>query len=223
MNQQTMPNTITPSRRSLVTLIALLSFMSVEGRTHSAGRIAPRNYYYSRPRDPFDMVSEIFSMPIYVNSLARQHSNEVNRLARSWSPRYDVSEDAETGAVQLTMEVPGVSARDLDIELENDSLLRISGSRKIEQHGKAMESKFDHTFELDKNVDPHRLQVSLSRGILTVTAPKKEKVIQKIAIEVNENAQDLKLASAEPLTETEAASEEKGEHVDGLEIKEADE
>ena len=198
MNNSTKTNQHHHRKSYLATIVALASLMATttttEARSYggsgsSTHRLVPRGYYYNRPatRDPFDMISDIFTMPIYMNSLLKQqqqqqqqqHNQDVVAHAVHSTPRYTVSEDPHTGVVELEMELPGVKAKDLDIELENGSLLRIKGSRSTKQSGK---SEFDQLFELDKNVDPERIEVSLSDGILSVRAPKREKVVKKIEI-----------------------------------------
>jgi HSP20 family molecular chaperone IbpA len=173
-------------RFAAITLIPLLAAMSTEGHTYG-GNLAPRAYRLSRPQDPFDLVSDIFSMPVYVNSLMRQQQKQLSRHSPSHShsmtPSYAVSEDVETGIIELSMEIPGVLPNDISVELEDNKLLRIKGSRSLKQHGSFAEYQFDQVFQLDEDVDPERLTVSLSSGILRITAPKKEKVIKKLHVD----------------------------------------
>ena len=122
--------------------------------------------------------------------------------ARS-TPRYDVSYDNDAGIVELNMELPGVLAKDLVVELENDRMLRIKGSRKY----KNGESEFDQVFQLDDDVDPERITVNLSAGILTVRASKKERLVKRIEVTTAED---------------EPAVEDKPQEIDGLTITEED-
>jgi HSP20 family protein len=206
-----MTNPTKTSRHALTTLIALLSLMPMESRTLTSTR-SPRTYYYTRTQDPVgQLLSNFLSAPTQMGSFLNQNAESPS----SWSPRYDVSEDPETGLVELVMEVPGLSAADLDIELENESFIRIKGSRKVKQNGNMKESAFEQVFQLDEDVDPGRLDVSLADGILSVRAPKKDKVIKKIKIAVKDSAN-------EPIPANPSAEEGQGEVitdlVDGLEI-----
>merc|ERR1712137_1365046 len=90
-------------------------------------------------------------------------------------------------------DIPGVSAKELSIELENDSVLCISGSRQHKNQnggggggggggGMTTESKFEQRFQMDNDVDPEGLEVTLSHGVLRVSAPKKEKVVKRLEI-----------------------------------------
>ena len=165
----------------LVVLLALVSLISGAAARSYGSILAPRFYQYSRPSDPFDLVSEIFRAPIYFNSLMKQQQEEATRIVRS-TPRYAVSE--ENGIVQLEMEVPGVLAKDLQVELTDNKLLRIKGTRKykVGSDGPIEESEFDLSFQLADGVDSDQMTVALSTGILRVQVPKKEKITKRIAI-----------------------------------------
>jgi hypothetical protein len=68
--------------------------MSADGHTYG-GTLAP-SLLFNRPQDPFDLVSDIFSMPVYVNSLMRQQkqfSHHSPSPSHSMTPSYAVSED----------------------------------------------------------------------------------------------------------------------------------
>lgn len=211
-------------RFALPVLAAVASTRAADGRTYGS-LLAPRRYQYSRSarRDPFDLASEIFSMPVYLNSMMRQQEAEVARLAESVSPRYSVTENSETGVIELAMELPGVSADDLAVELVDNKVLRISGSRKHIRHGSTVTTDFDQTFQLDKDVDAERLEVKLSAGILTVTAPKREKIIKRLPVHTEDNPAVLfepKKIDTEETKEGVVEAEVVVEDVDGLSISE---
>ena len=160
-------------------MLALASSWSEMAEARSYGSLlVPRAYQYNRQRDPFDLVSEFFHTPIYnMNSLFKQQQDVVDRIAHSASPRYAVSET--DGVMQLEVELPGVKAEDLSVELEDNRYLRIQGSRRSDL---SPESSFDLSFSLADDVDSDRLTVKLSAGILNVQVPKKEKAVKKLAI-----------------------------------------
>lgn len=168
------PNPKTLSIAALIAAVVALLCSAVNAR-HYARVIAPRSYQFHRSfHDPFDLVSEIIRAPIYFNSMMRQQ--DASQITRS-TPRYTVSE--ENGIIQLEMEIPGVETNDLEVELEDNQLLRVKGKRK------KAESEFDLTFRLNDGVDPSRLKAVLSAGILQVQVPRKEKEIQRIEISTN--------------------------------------
>lgn len=185
-------------------LIMILAMMgTAEGRAHSrsGGLLAPRRYQYSRAIDPVEMIGEIFTAPIYMNSLMGR--NDLSRLARSTSPSYDVSVDTEAGLVELTVELPGVRLDDLDIELVDTNMLRIRASRKLKHNGSFIQQEFDQSFQLEKDVDPNHIKASLVNGILTVQAKRKEKSVKKITILTNEEMAQIPVAETKEMgTET---------------------
>jgi HSP20 family protein len=188
----------------ITSLLALLC--SVVNARHYARVIAPRTYQFHRSyHDPFDLVSEMIRAPIYFNSMKRQHHDEAAHLARS-TPRYTVSE--ENGVVQLEMEVPGVTAKDIEIELEDNQLLRVKGKRKHSVGtGSSEESEFDLAFRLNDGVDPSRLKAVLSDGILQVRVPHKEKEIHRIEIATTESEEvDVVNVNASHLNKNDGSS-----------------
>ncbi len=170
-------------------MLALLG--TVEGRGHGrsghSALLAPRRYQYSRSLDPIDMIGEIFTAPIYMNSLLGRSEPNLSRLSTPNSPSYDVSVDTENGLVELTVELPGVRSEDLDIELVDASLLRIRASRKVKHNGSFVQQEFDQSFQLDRDVDPDHIKASLTNGILAVQAKRKEKSVKKISILLDED------------------------------------
>ena len=74
-------------------------------------------------------------------------------------------------SVMLTVDVPGVSAKDLQVKFE-DNVLRVSGERKTA----GSESKFVRSFSIDpNNVDVENINANLDSGVLTLKAPKRIK------------------------------------------------
>ena len=125
-------------------------------------------------------MSDIFSVPIYMNTLLCPHQEQLDHMERS-IPRYDITE-TEASTYELTLEIPGVEAKDLSIELQDNHQLRICGARRYQQHGSTFESTFDQTFILE-NVNINELKVTLSAGILQISAPRQEKITRTLKIE----------------------------------------
>lgn len=65
--------------------------------------------------------------------------------------------------VELTIDVPGIKASNLNVAVE-DRVLTISGTRD--------DSSFSRQFQLDKTVDIEHLKANLADGVLTITAAK---------------------------------------------------
>jgi len=208
-------------------ILALLAAATAPGTTHVAearsyGRLVSphhdRRYQYSRRSptvDPFGLLSDIFTMPVYMNSLFQQQQRDVTRLlAQAASPNYSVTQDEETGTMQLVMELPGVQAKDLTVEVVDGRVLRISGSRKFIRNGSIHEAEFDQSFDM-QGVYPEQLKVTLSSGILTIQSPKKEKAVLRIPISTVDEV-ELKpdvLDGSSSMAEKSEADKNEAEHV----------
>jgi HSP20 family protein len=93
-------------------------------------------------------------------------------VLRRSSPGYEIHED--DNKFQLSIDVPGVKAADMKVDLEQGGrLLHLSGGRKIEKEGSVTETRFDKRFTLAENVDANKITANLADGVLVVSAPKK--------------------------------------------------
>jgi len=150
------------------------------------------SHYHPRPRhhrpSTIDLVSDMFSIPFYnTNTLFRQNQDQMARLKENSAPRYSIIESDDGTSFELSMEVPGVEAGDLTVEVENDNMLHIRGIRTIRESGSISKSEFDQSFHLE-DIDIDRMTVSLSNGLLTVTAPKKEKIMKRIPLKIKSHS-----------------------------------
>lgn len=150
----------------------------------------PSSRYRHRRRNPiFDHMSEIFSVPIALNSLFEQQHRQIANAQRSATPRYDISED--DSKMELAFDLPGVRPEDISLEIQdNGTILKVSGSRKYRQHGEVVTTEFDQMFTIDDSVlDVEKISAKMSDGVLLVSAPKLEPKVKtqdrKIAVEEN--------------------------------------
>lgn len=130
---------------------------------------------FSRPvaRDPFASLHE------EVNQLINEFFDGHNGgdLPTVLSPSIDLSETDD--AYLLQMDLPGVDARDIDIELRANSVT-VCGERKAEeeQEGRSFHrterqwGRFCRTIQLPGDVESEKVEAECSNGILTVTLPK---------------------------------------------------
>ena len=180
--------------------LLLTSIASAEARGQCGGRSygphCGRYDYHRRHRsNSFDLVSDMFSIPFYTtNSLFRQQRDQLARLEQNLAPRYSISESEDGKLVELIMEVPGVPASDLHVEIENTNVLRVRGSRTIRENGAMSKSEFDQSFQLNDDIDVENISVTLASGILSVVAPKVPKR-RSIRLKIEE----LPLATKETL------------------------
>jgi HSP20 family protein len=104
------------------------------------------------------------------------------RRAHSGMPAHHLYE-TET-SVQLSVDVPGIKAKDLSVKVENN-VLQVSGERKTS----GRESKFVRSFAIDPTiVNVSLVEANLDCGVLTLTVPKKTKPVTSKSIAVTETA-----------------------------------
>jgi HSP20 family protein len=101
-------------------------------------------------------------------------------ITSTWFAPTDVSEDANS--LRITMELPGVSAEDVRLSLENN-ILTIRGEKKHETEDnnervhrfERTYGVFERTFVLPNTVDADRIEARHENGVLFVTIPKAER------------------------------------------------
>jgi HSP20 family protein len=122
-----------------------------------------------------------------------QLQNDVNelfdRVFRGWglydplelrsvlTPALDMEEDDRH--YYLHMDVPGVDARDISVEVDN-GLLTVSGEKREERERGSRRSRtseryygrFYREVSLPQDADVDQLKAELKRGVLTITLPK---------------------------------------------------
>ena len=129
----------------------------------------------------------------------RLFQDTVNRLfsdqtsTRPWAPSVDIFET--DNELVLKADVPGVDEKDIDIRIENGTLL-LKGERKFERDEKnkgfhrleRSYGSFVRYFTLPETVDTENVKADFKQGVLTVVLPKKEIAKPKaIKVQVNNN------------------------------------
>lgn len=182
-------------------------------------RIAGSRHHYTN-LNPMNLMAEIFSVPITFNTLLRQqhrHFSEMQHL----EPRYEVFNDEKQ--FQVTLDLPGVQAEDIVLELKEDGSLQIIASRNTRQHGQTSSYAFTQSISLDKSViDVENITAKLSQGVLTISAPKldeskRQKLVRKIPV-MTKGVEETKsiLSSTQPSQfENDEQEEEHTKQVDG--------
>ena len=107
----------------------------------------------------------------------------------SFSPAVDVYEDEHQ--VTLKIEVPGIDEKDIDVQVENNTLT-VHGERKIESEEKEENYRrverhygsFTRTFTLPQSVDTENVAANYDKGVLKITLPTKAEAKPK-QIKVN--------------------------------------
>jgi HSP20 family protein len=96
----------------------------------------------------------------------------------SFAPPVDIYEDEHT--VTLKLEVPGIDEKDIDVHIENNTLV-VRGERKIEKEEKEENFRrierqygsFTRSFTLPNSVDPEQVNAHYDKGVLKVKLAKK--------------------------------------------------
>jgi HSP20 family protein len=105
-------------------------------------------------------------------------------MLQTWSPRVDIEETENELIVKA--DLPGVDAKDVDISVAGSQLV-IRGQRREERDTKdrtfhRMErfvGEFFREIPLPPGLDPDHITATASKGVLTITIPKKEEVRPK--------------------------------------------
>ncbi len=131
---------------------------------------------------------------------------------RRWIPAMDLVETE--GAFVLRADLPGLSEKDVNIELE-DNVLTVSGERKAEHEERKegyyrverASGSFSRSLTLPEGVDPEAVSASFERGVLEVRIPRpEERKPRKVAISVGSGAG----AGAETIEGAETAQQNSG-------------
>jgi len=96
-----------------------------------------------------------------------------------WSPSTDLVETDD--AFRLHLDVPGMSAEDISINLQNRTLT-VNGERSSERTDESEDfvrveravGTFHRTFTLPDAVDADHIEATYDDGVLTITVPKTE-------------------------------------------------
>jgi HSP20 family protein len=135
---------------------------------------------------------EIESLQQEMNRLFDTVSNGNDLTHRDRSPFMPSAELRETDdAFHLRVEVPGMEAKDLDVQVTIDSVT-ISGERrsetKTEEQGMTRSEfrygKFHRTIPLPAQIQNNSVQANYEHGILTLNLPKAEDERNKV-VKVN--------------------------------------
>jgi HSP20 family protein len=103
------------------------------------------------------------------------------------------------GDLVLTLDLPGLTTDDLEIELA-DGALTVRGRRNrpaltegtVWAHAERAFGAFERTFQMPKGVDPDSIAASMENGVLSLIIPKPERLRPK-KIEIASGAERRKL------------------------------
>jgi HSP20 family protein len=108
------------------------------------------------------------------------------------------------GDLVLTMDLPGLTAEDLEIEL-HDGYLTVRGERRPPEFGEGTDwahserafGRFERRVRVPDGVDPDKIAASMENGVLSLIVPKPEQAKPKsISIAVGSGEEHKELATA---------------------------
>ena len=115
--------------------------------------------------------------------------------------------------IQIVADVPGAKASDIILQLEEDGhLLRISGEMKHEEGGISVHSRFERSFELNRDIDTSQISAQMDNGVFTITAPKYK--------EAKDTARRIDVVETKKVESDEVADTEEGVDVSSSHEKE---
>lgn len=127
---------------------------------------------FDRLRDEINRLFDFDSLP-----------ESTGLFDRSFSPSLDVVEHDEEFAV--TVDLPGVSEKDIDITVANNVLtIRGEKNQEKEENGRyyrkeTWSGSFQRTISLPNTVDADKVEAGMKNGVLTVRLPKREEAKPK--------------------------------------------
>ena len=108
--------------------------------------------------------------------------------------------------VELSLDVPGIKASDLTVNVEN-RVLTITGIRTVSRCNRSSKWQLSRQFALDTSVDTDNLSANLADGVLTILAPKIEKP-GAVKIIITEEPTTTAVQETTPSVTAESAAEE---------------
>jgi HSP20 family protein len=132
----------------------------------------------------FDRFLTGFPWPMMRRPMWREPAWDFETTFEVGGPKVDVVEDAK--AYKLTAELPGLTEKDIEVALA-DGMLTLKGEKKQEKEEKTKQywlsertyGSFQRTFALPEGVDPEMVDATFTKGVLTITLPKKAEVVKE--------------------------------------------
>ena len=137
---------------------------------------------YHRPNGAFDNLFDSLNLGLFP-AASRSCGVVASDEPALRLPRTNVEEKDDS--FEFTMEMPGLAKKDVDVSLENDTLVvkgeKVEKSEEKEDKGilrrEIRSSKFERSFSLGKHVDQNSIKARMADGILTITVPKKDQEV----------------------------------------------
>jgi HSP20 family protein len=142
----------------------------------------------------FDPFRDITSLRDDMNRLFARTLGDSPAGGNTWSPALDIFDTPD--AIVLKAELPGMSADDIEIQVD-DNVLTISGERRFEERveeGRYYRverayGRFQRSVTLPQSVQAEEISANVDNGVLEVRVPKAEEAKpRKIAVQASGTA-----------------------------------
>ncbi|KAF8051183.1 hypothetical protein N665_1786s0010 [Sinapis alba] len=122
--------------------------------------------------DPFSL--DVWDPLKEFSSLSRENNSAIVNARVDWRETPE--------AHVFKADLPGLKKEEVKVEIEEDSVLKISGERHVEKEDKndtwhrveRSSGQFTRKFRLPENVKMDQVKAAMENGVLTVTVPKAE-------------------------------------------------
>lgn len=119
-------------------------------------------------------------MDTFMRELARTY-DEASLSDSGFGQNVKIDVSQTPGTINVKADIPGMNKDKLEVTLQNDKFLKISGSREIETEKKSegvvqkerMSGYFERVVELPASAMSDGIKASYKDGVLDVTLPKK--------------------------------------------------
>jgi HSP20 family protein len=160
-------------------------------RAKSSPALAP-TWPFESLRDEIDHLFDDFGRGLW-QPFRRAVTSEPRGSIRTAVPAVDVVENEKS--YEITAELPGMDEKNIEVKVA-DGILTIKGEKQEEKEEKKKGyylqerrfGSFERSFELPESVDSDKIDASFTKGLLTVTLPKKaeaQKPVKKIEVKAS--------------------------------------
>jgi len=141
-------------------------------------------------KNPWQILNDLNS--ILDTGLRTRNQDDSYVESSNWTPAVDIKEESDKFI--LSVDIPGVNPKDVDISMENN-VLALKGSReetitenKLEYHRvERIKGSFYRRFTLPDTADANQVSALSKHGVLEITIGKKKAAqARKINVEIHE-------------------------------------
>jgi len=168
---------------------------NVPVQTSNAPRQVPSNEWrpFGSLRSEIDRLFEDFDRSFLGFPFRRSLNEWEPRWLGEMAPAVDIAEKDK--AYEITAELPGLDQNNIELKSSNGTLT-IKGEKKQETEEKKKNyytserryGAFERSFQVPQDVDETKIEASFSKGLLTVTLPKRaeaQKLAKTIAVKAS--------------------------------------